>query len=107
MSTLDIGMKLVRRLKADGLVPKDKAVRILTLRSHSSPVKWEAVNAVTGEKFKVGGAGWMGEMWNREWTPLLEDEGWIVLIPGDKLPPVPPGGRKAVEGTGLRNRGIR
>jgi len=88
----DKRIKLVRRLKSSGLVPKSAAIRIDVHRSPSSKVKWEAVNAVTNEPFKVGGTSGIADMVSTEWVTAKDDD-WTVLSMGAKLPPTPREGR--------------
>jgi hypothetical protein len=82
--------RLVRRLKEMKLVPEDQAIRILIHRRRDSAVKWSAVNAVTGEDYHVGGADNVMRMYNRDWELTLKDD-WVILEPGDLLPPARPG----------------
>lgn len=90
MNAVDLTQRMVRRLKEMELVPPDVAIRILIHRKAGSPVKWSAVNAVTGEDYKVGGADVIMRMWNYDWEPAQEGD-WVILHPGEPLIPPRPG----------------
>lgn len=94
MSTYTPTERIVRRLKGNGLVPQDQSIRIV-FHQETFPVKWEALNAVTGERYKVGGTMGTEMMSRRHWEIVREDDGWVYLKPGEPLP------RDEVGGAGI------
>lgn len=77
---------LVRRLRAHGLVPAGTAVRIevVTLARPPVPVRWKAVNAVTGEDLGAASCHYIGVLAaSRQWR--LARCGTMVMVePGDE-----------------------
>jgi hypothetical protein len=84
MSTNDIPIKTIRRLKRMRLVPEDHAIRII-YNHHTRLVRWEAVDAVTGEQFKVGGLASITDMSKHAWQ-VTEEDGWKLLANSELLP---------------------
>jgi hypothetical protein len=81
--------KIVRRLKTEKYVPEDIPIRLVN--HPRSKIRWEAENASTGEKLHVGGTASREDMFKCEWVREDED-GWILLYPGEPHVPDLPGG---------------
>jgi hypothetical protein len=81
VSLYEVPERLVSRLKANGLVPAGEPVRIVSWRSPSARVRWEAVNASTHRSFKVGGTVSFRDMFQAEWDVTEEEDGWVIVSP--------------------------
>lgn len=98
MNDMNTPVKVVRRLKREGLVPQGDAIRLVTTRKRKDvTLRWTAENAVTGEPYRVGGTAAIIPMarhhWNRE-----DRDGWVILSPGELLEPLRTGGGWDMDG---------
>jgi hypothetical protein len=100
----NVPQRIIRRLKANGLIPGSDPILIIIQRSPRSPVKWEAVHAITGEQYRVGGTAGTMVMVRCRWEVTRREDGWVILSAGEKFPADEPGGASLLMNrTGFRN----